>query len=249
MFFMNKKKKLDPKRVISSNKPMDFETTEAYKSIRTNLQFAVQKKGCKIIAITSAQPDEGKSTSCSRLGIVIAQTGAKVLMIDCDLRKPSIHKLFQQKSIPGLSDILGGMSDLETAIQETKFKHLNIIFAGTVPPNPAELLGSEEMKNLLDTVSESFDYILLDTPPINIVADALALTPIIDGVVVVVKQGETKHPELMHVLSSLEFAKSKVLGIILYGVERKNNFRYSKYKYKNYYGKDYGYFQKVGSDD
>lgn len=231
----------------------NFSVIEAYKTIRTNLMFATQKKDCNCVIITSTVPNEGKSTNCCNLAITMAQTKSRVLIIDCDLRKPSIHKFFKVQGIPGLSEALAGMNDVADVVRHTEYGNLDIICGGTIPPNPAELLSSSVMDKLLAAASKVYNYILLDTPPINLVSDALALSEKTDGVVLVTRQGETTHPELAHALNSLEFAHAKVLGIILNGVEmggKYGHYRYGKKKYgygKHGYG-DYADYYKQNSN-
>jgi capsular exopolysaccharide synthesis family protein len=242
MVHKGKQKMKQERRIISLiNEKTAFSVVEAYKTLRTNLMFAAQNPGCKRIIITSATPNEGKSTNCCNLGITLAQTNSNVLIIDCDLRKPAIHKFFKVKGIPGFSEILAGMNDVKDAVQSTDYDKLSIICGGTIPPNPAELLGSPAMNELLYRLSLQFDYILLDTPPLNLVTDTLALTTMTDGVVLVARQGQTTYPELGHALASLKFANAKVLGTILNGVAGSEHYRYSKKKYrKDHYEYQYG---------
>ncbi|HWQ80040.1 MAG TPA: CpsD/CapB family tyrosine-protein kinase [Anaerovoracaceae bacterium] len=217
----------------------DFAVTEAYKMIRTNLIFSLNKKGCRKIIVTSGLPKEGKSTTCVNLAITLAQTDSRVLLIDCDLRKPIIHKILKLKSIPGISDFLGGLCGLESCFRDTVYPNLEVICAGTAPPNPGELLGGEGMEACLAGLEKEFDYILMDTPPVNMISDALNLSKLCDGVVVVVKQGETLQPELSKTLSRLAFVEAKVLGLVLNGVERKGGYGYGKYGKKYKYGYEY----------
>jgi capsular exopolysaccharide synthesis family protein len=235
MIFINRKAKQKRGAVPILTKKTNFSATEAYKAARTNLLFTLQAHKNRRVLITSAAPDEGKSTTCCNLGITLAQTDSKVLILDCDLRKPIMHKCFNRECVPGLSELLAGMKDdFSEVVQDTDYPNLKVICGGTVPPNPSELLSSIAMKVLLCTLSIEYDYILLDTPPVNLVADALALSAITDGVVIVVRQGQTTHPELSHALASLKFAKAKVLGIILNGVRSAGSYGYRKYGYKKY---------------
>lgn len=214
----------------------NFAVVEGYKTIRTNLIFATAKIGCKKVIFTSCMPGEGKTLSCSNLAITLAQTDSKVLVIDCDMRKPTINKVFRIQGIPGLSDLLAGLSNYEECIRGSGFTNLDLLSGGTIPPNPAELLGSEAMAGMLEQLSQRYDYILLDTPPINVVADALVLSPKVDGVVLVVRENRTTHPELKRALSSLKFSKSKILGILLNGAEaasRSGQYNYSYSKQHN----------------
>ena len=220
------------------NEHTSFAVTEAYKMIRTNLIFSLNKKGCRKIMLTSGLPKEGKSTTCVNLAITLAQTGSRVLLIDCDLRKPVMHKILKLKSIPGISDYLGDLCDLESCLRDTTYPNLKVICAGTAPPNPGELLGGESMEAFLASLEKEFDFILMDTPPVNMMSDALNLSKLCDGVVVVVKQGETLQPELNKTLSSLSFVEAKVLGLVLNGVERSKR-GYGKYSKKYGYGYEY----------
>lgn len=208
---------------------MNFSAAESYKVIRTNLIFTLRSKGCKRIIITSSLPGEGKTSNCCNLGITLAQAGLKVLIIDCDLRKPELHKYFRKKSIPGLSDVLADFSTVDKAINDSGYNNLDLIFGGTVPPNPAELLGSNAMDDLLRSISKEYDYILFDTPPVNVVADTTVLTSKSDGVVIIVKEGVTTHPNLKRTVTSLEFAQARILGFILNGVSRHPKYKYGEY--------------------
>lgn len=237
---------LDKKRKVTQGKKKAkvlsdisrFSVVEAYKTVRTNLIFAAQGTGCKRIIITSSVPNEGKSINCSNLAITLAQTDSKVLIIDCDLRKPTVHKLFKMKGIPGLSEVLAGITEVDNVLQNSGYNNLDVICGGTIPPNPAELLSSSVMDDLLETLSARYDYILIDTPPVNVVADALVISAKVDGVVLIVRQGDTTHPELKFALKSLEFGKAKVIGIILNGVDTAGRYGYARYgygKYKKHY--------------
>lgn len=215
------------------NENTNFLVAEAYKTIRTNLLFTASNKGCRRIMIASAEPNEGKSTSCCNIGITIAQMNANVLIVDCDLRKPDIHKYFGIKGIPGLSEVLAGMSRIEDVIHTTDYPNLKVICGGSIPPNPAELLGGAAMDALLNKLSNEYDYILFDTPPINAVSDALVLSSMTEGAVFVVRQGRSTHPEFRRAVSRLKFAEIKILGVILNDIEKKrNNFK----KYQTYAG-------------
>jgi polysaccharide biosynthesis transport protein len=249
MLHIGKKKVKQERRTISIvNENTAFSVVEAYKTLRTNLMFAAQNPGCKRIIITSATPFEGKSTNCCNLGITLAQTNSNVLIIDCDLRKPTMNRYFKVKGIPGLSEALAGMHAVNEVIQKTGYDKLKVICGGTIPPNPAELLGSIAMEELLYNLSLHFDYILLDTPPINVVTDALALTTITDGVVLVARQGQTTHPDFGRALASLKFANAKVLGTILNGVARSGHYGYSKQGYRKYQY-EYRYGESNTSND
>ncbi len=201
------------------NLESDFATQEAFKALRTNLMFATPAEGCKKVIITSSIPEEGKSTICSNLGIVIAQMKERVLLIDCDLRAPTLHRFFKARVLPGLSEVLAGMRQADEVITPIGKTSLSILPAGTIPPNPAELLAGPSMDKLLEDLSEHYDYILLDTPPLGIVSDALNLTPKVHGTLVVTRAAVTEHKDIRRTLDQLEFANAKVLGLILNGSE------------------------------
>lgn len=238
---------------------LKFRIEEAYKTIRANIMFSVVKKGCKIIVVSSSLPSEGKTTTTVNLAASISQADQRVLLIDADLRKPKIHHYFSLPSAPGLtnylSDFISGKrsTDLFGIIHPTRYENLSVMCSGTIPPNPAELLGSDFMLDFLKDVSKDFDYIIIDTPPINVVSDALALIRESDGIVLVVRSNQTTHPELQKALSSLEFIDAKILGFVVNFVESKagkSNGSYGSYNYSGYgrYGKRYGYYGYSGRD-
>ena len=214
-----------------------FPVKEAYKSARTNIMFSLSEQGCKKIIITSSFPKEGKSTTCANLAITFAQTGAKVLIIDADIRKPRMHKMFGAMHNIGLTNVLAGNSALSEAIIKTSYENLDLLIAGHIPPNPAEMLSSQAMSGLLDNLSEKYQYIFIDTPPVNVVTDTLVLSKKVSGVFMVVRIGLTDHKALKESVSKLEFANAKPLGFILNDVDQSNNsykYNYRKYTYKKY---------------
>jgi capsular exopolysaccharide synthesis family protein len=221
--------------ILSSSSP--FFIQEAYKSARTNINFALATTvGCRKIVITSACPNDGKTTSCINLAIATAQTNSRVLIIDADMRKPKIHKYLGLKNATGLSNVLGGFTQLDEVIKKTHFG-FDCMTSGPTPPNPAELMMSSVMNDLLELLSKHYDYIIIDTPPVNIVSDVLAVVDKASGVLITVRHGETTHSELKKAISSLQFANAKILGIFYNGVNRSasSHSRSKSYKYKNYY--------------
>ncbi|MDD4688951.1 MAG: CpsD/CapB family tyrosine-protein kinase [Eubacteriales bacterium] len=204
-----------------------FDVKEAYKSARTNIMFSITKPGCKVIILTSAFPKEGKTTTCVNIAIAFAQTTSKVLIIDCDLRKPRLHKIFKIKDSAGVTNILGGMATIDDTVKQTGFYGLEVLPAGTTPPNPAELLASDGMKNLIEELSTRYDYIFIDTPPVNVVTDAVVLSPLISGLFFVARQKFTDHRSIKDALAKLELANIKPNGFILNDVDEYS----SKYKY------------------
>ncbi len=198
----------------------DFATKEAYKAARTNIRFSLSSgRGCKRVIVTSASPGEGKTTTCLNVAIAFAQTDAKVLIIDADLRKPRINRHLSIDRANGLSDLLGGLIDINTAIKRCERHNLDCITAGQIPPNPAELLSSKEMDQLLDELSERYDYIFIDTPPVTVVTEAAAMAKSVDGVILIVRQNHTISESVERARNNLNMANAKILGYILNGVD------------------------------
>ncbi len=229
---------------------MPFAVIESYKSARTNLMFALSTVEKKWVGVTSALPGEGKTITCTNLAIAFAQTGAKTLIIDADMRKPRLARTFGVSSHPGLSDAICGFCELDAIIHKTQIDNFYVIPAGTIPPNPAELLASAQMHELLKKANAmGFEYIFIDTPPINLVTDAAAITNFTAGTLVVVRSNVTTKESLQSAVNALNQAGVKVLGFILNGIDlEKNSYRYAKYgKYGKYssYGYSYG---RNGSD-
>lgn len=276
---MARKKKANSKsnttsRVLLKNIEMDpslkFKVEEAYKSVRTNIMFSVMKKGCKTIVISSSTPNEGKTTTTINIAIALSQADQKVLLIDGDLRKPKIHHYFSVPNSPGLTNYLGGKvgsgsakdSDLFSVIHATEFENLSVLCSGSIPPNPAEILGSEPMAEFLEEIGKDFDYIIIDTPPINVVSDALPVIRESDGVVLVVRQNQSTHPEVQRAISALEFIDAKILGFVVnfaeagrskYGYGKYGRYRYGRYKsgygygsYGSSYSSGYGNYGYTG---
>lgn len=211
------------------NKNSSFVVQEAYKSLRTSVRFALRGNGCKRICMTSAMASEGKSITMLNLAISVAMDGQKVLLIDADLRRPSQARMLVEKATPGLSNVLAGMVEPEEAIRPELYPNLDVLFSGDVPPNPSELLGSDRMRELIDEMSKKYDYVLVDTPPVILVSDAAIVANLLDGVLLLVRQGKSKKDELKRAISNLELAGITPMGIILNGVELKEGKDYSYY--------------------
>lgn len=229
--FKNKKKKVTVQSDILVGSRHSFLFTEAYKSLRTNVLFSLAKEGCRKIMITSPLAGEGKSTVSSQLAASFAEMGASVLLIDCDLRRGKSHRLFEIKRSPGLANVLAGFSDVNTAVSKTQIENLFVLPAGAVPPNPAELLASPRMQALVSEFEKSFDYIILDTSPVNVVSDALPLVKLADGVLVVARQNYTDQDDLTRAIENLEFVEAKILGIVLNDIESKTAIKDRRYGY------------------
>lgn len=189
-------------------------SAEAYRSLRTSIKFSSIDKPIKTIVITSSLIGEGKSTVVGNLAYSLNQDGSRVLVIDCDLRKPSIHENFLLSNEKGLVDVLVGKSDLKSVTKKIE-DSLFLITAGTVPPNPAEILGSKEMEDLIKELSINFDYIILDTTPILPVSDTLLLASKADATLIVVKARKTKEKVVKESYDQLVEARANVIGTIL----------------------------------
>lgn len=211
------------------NKNSSFAAQEAYKSLRTSVRFALRNSGCKRLCMTSAMASEGKSITMLNLAISVAMDGQKVLLIDADLRRPSQARMLMEKATPGLSNVLAGMVTPEEAIRPELYPNLDVLFSGDVPPNPSELLGSDRMRELIEEMSEKYDYILVDTPPVILVSDAAIVANLLDGVLLLVRQGKSKKDELKRAIANLELAGITPMGIVLNGVELREGKDYSYY--------------------
>ena len=208
-------KLLDNAPLLTNNAP--FAYAEAYKTLRTNLSFASISKQYKKIIITSAIPNEGKSTVAANLATTLAESDAKVLLIDCDLRNPTLRRLLRVRTEnnAGLTSLLTGDATLRESILNHPKMKCDILLAGTTPPNPVELLSSPQMKELLDLLSEQYDYIICDTPPASIVTDAAALSRFCDGVILVVRQKTSTQQQVWAAKRNLESVQANILGTIL----------------------------------
>ena len=207
---------------------------EAYRVIRTSIQFAQAGKSLKTIALTSCTPNEGKSTTIANLAVVLTQAGKSVLLIDCDMRNPTVHKNFKLSNKVGLSSCISMGTALADAVQETGIENLDALTGGVIPPNPSELLGSERMQHILVRAKEEYDYVLLDTPPVLPVTDALVLGNLVDGVILVLDSGEIKVEMARDVKNQLVNAGANILGVVLNKV-RSEHHGYG-YGYYYYYG-------------
>ena len=210
---------------------------EAYRTLRTNLLFSAAVRAVSRVVITSPGPEEGKSTTAANLAIAFAQQGHKVLLVDCDLRRARIHKIFDETSIPGLTSILVGGETVAASIRQSRVPGLNILPSGPLPPNPAELLGSPRMKELMDVLSSSYDLLILDTPPLLAASDAAIVSRIADGALVVVRAGRTEKSALQTAIQQLSTVGARVLGTVLNDpdAEVPKYARYYGYYYNNYY--------------
>lgn len=229
-------------------KNLSFGSSEAYKLLRTNLMLSMADEGsCKIIGITSALRGEGKSTTAANLAYSLAQSGKQTLLLEADMRIPIQASVFRIEEKPGLSHVLTGMSSLTEAIrQQTPIHTMSILPAGEIPPNPSELLSSKHMKAVLDALAKVFEYIIIDLPPITAVSDGLAVSKLLSGMIVVVREDYCDRYSLAETMQRLEMLEVKLLGFVFNGAEPAKK-RYGKYGYK--YSQDSKYGYRYGSHD
>ena len=203
--------------------------SEQYRTIRTNLQFSSDTE-IRSIVVTSSGPGEGKSTTIANLAVVFAQQGKKTLLIDGDMRKPTIHYTFNAENLRGLTNVLTKKDTFSNCIQKTDVELLDIVTTGPIPPNPAELLSSQTMDNLLEIACKEYDIVLIDTPPLLAVTDAQVLANKCDGTILVIKSGATQVDAAIKAKELLMSANAKIIGTVLNG----KKIQESQYYY--YYG-------------
>ncbi|MCJ7457457.1 MAG: polysaccharide biosynthesis tyrosine autokinase [candidate division Zixibacteria bacterium] len=226
---------------ITSNLVTHFEPkspiSEAYRTFRTNLQFARLDAPLKTILVTSSGPSEGKSTTVANLAITMAQMGTNTILIDSDLRRPVLHSIFNLQRAPGLTNYLAGNVPWKEIVQKTPIENLSLLTCGVLPPNPSELLGSKKMRMLLEELKEKYDMILFDSPPVIAVTDAAVLSTLLDGVVLVSSSGSTSREALQRAITLLENVKSRLIGGVLNKIKVESVYgSYHYYYYYHYYG-------------
>ncbi len=220
--------------------------SEAYRTLRTNIQYTKIDRPIRTVLVTSSNPGEGKSTSVANIAITFAQMGAKTLLIDTDLRRPVLHAIFDHPRTEGLTNVLVGNIDLKEGIKPTHIDNLSLLCSGTLPPNPSELLASEAMEKLLEKASAQFDILLFDSPPVIAVTDAAVLATKLDGVVLVTKSGETNKDAMTRSRVLLENVNAKIFGVLVNGVNIDNMYGSTYYYYQYYYYGDGKHKKKKG---
>lgn len=232
--FHRKKKNLEKTRnVIDDNSR--FAVIEGYKIARTNLMFSLAAYERKCVAFTSWSKGEGKSTATANMAISLSKMGKKVILIDADLRKPNIHNLMKLNNDSGFSEVVGKFKQLDEVINSEVLPCLDIVTSGPIPPNPSELLGSVQMKDIFEKLEERYDYILFDTPPMGLVTDALMLKNYIAGYAVVVRERSTTHGDIENLIQNIKLAGSQILGFIEVGCKPMDGKYRGKSAYNYYY--------------
>ena len=223
------------KELIVFNKPKS-PISEAYRGLRTNIQFANVDRMTKTILVTSTLPGEGKTTTLMNLAMTMVQDHLKVLVIDCDMRKPRVHKVLDRKNGKGLADMLLAGGQAPDYIQSLAEYGFDLLTAGQIPTNPSELLNSKAMKELIASVKDQYDYVLIDTPPVTPVTDAIIMSTYIDGVVLVVTAGKANRDLILTAKQSIEKVGGNILGVVLNRIKVQDTKAYKSYYY--YYGKE-----------
>lgn len=219
---------LTQRSLITHNNPKS-PISEQYRTIRTNIQFSSIDTHYQSIMVTSSSPGEGKSTTVANLAVVLAQQGKSVLLIDGDLRKPTVHYTFKVSNIQGITNVLTRQISLEDAALQTSVEDLSVLPSGPVPPNPSELLNSKSMEMLVEEAKSKYDYVLFDTPPVLAVTDAQVLANRCDGVVLVTSSGKTEKEAAIKAKELLDNANAKILGVVLNQKEMNENSYYYYY--------------------
>ena len=238
------------------NEKTPFNVTEAFRNLKASISVSVPKKSEGVVIMaTSAYPEDGKTTVTANLALMFALSDAKVVLVDADIRKGRIARYFKRKSAPGLSDYLSGQASLNEVVHRTRAnENLSYITCGTHSPRPYELLESDEMKNLVEELKKYYDYVIIDTPPILVISDALALTPIVDGAVLVCRHLVSYVSDISRAISTLRFSKANILGVIVNDYKETQARKYGgynkKYSYYSYrYGDGYGSTTPETTDD
>ncbi len=233
-----KKRNNRSQNVLSAETP--FAVREAYKSARTSLIFTNTEDGCNTIVFTSSAPGEGKTVTCINMAISLAESGKKVLVIDSDMRKPQVAPSLRIPNTSGLSELLSGVVDIEENLEEclgkTEYENLEVITAGAIPPNPAELIACKRVEKLFEVLKPNYDYILIDTPPCLVVTDALLYKDYITGYIAVIRAGATRADSTAKLLERIKQIGGRMIGFILNDrIGKTGEYKhYSRYEKSNY---------------
>ena len=224
-----KKQMSRQKMLLTDNTP--FAMQEAYKLLRTNVLFSLPGSGCKCVGVTSPCPGDGKSTTAANLALSLAQIGKRVLLVDCDMRLPTVASSFRIPLAPGLSDFLVGQAKIEDCVRQTSLPGISLVPAGNIPPDPTGLLEARQIEHLFTAFRTICDFVIVDLPPVTSVPDAVILSKYLDGYLLVVRQKRTRHRDVVKMLKQLELADSKLLGFTTIGGGQPK--KYYSYKRKN----------------
>lgn len=228
----------------SSDPSGKFAIIEGFKIARTNIQFSLSASNENCFAVTSWSKGEGKSTATSNIAISFSKMEKKVILLDCDLRRPNIHNLLKIDNAIGLTSVLCNENSFDKVVQKDVLPNLDVLTVGTIPPNPSELIASDNFSKLIKTLKEEYDYVIMDTAPIGIVTDALLVKDLVAGYLVIVREGVTTHGDIQNFISSCKTAGAKVMGFLKVGCNpgngkagkyRKYNRKYGSYDYYRYY--------------
>lgn len=224
----SKKKLLDSKRKLVTKYDPKSPISEQYRTIRTNILYSSIDEEIRSIMVTSSGPGEGKSTTTANLAVVFAQQGKSVLLVDADLRKPTVHYTFKLSNSIGLTSVLTNQIDVMEAVNKTDEENLYVLSSGPIPPNPSELLGSKAMKSFLGNALEEFDLVIFDTPPVLAVTDAQILGNLCQGSLLVVSSGKTEKDALLKTTELLRSTNGRLLGVVLNNkkIDKKGNYYY-----------------------
>jgi len=225
-------------QLILTDETLNTHFAEAYRALRANISFSSIDHPVKTILVTSASPREGKTTTVVNLGIIMAQAGPRVLIVDADFRRPSLHRLFGflpngKKTLPGLSNIIVGNSKLSDVLLPSGFARVSLVPAGIMPPNPNELLSSQRMRAVMDELAENADIVLLDSPPCLLYSDAFLLAPLTDGVLYVIRSGSQDKAAQRRVQRQLQQTKARMLGVVFNDAEVEESAASYTYYYPN----------------
>ena len=218
---------------------MSFSVTEAYKLLRANIMFSFSDEGRgHVIGVTSSLQSEGKSSTACNVAYALSESGAKVLLMDADLRRPSIASKLGLSRTPGVTNILVARGDYKELLQHNSMApEMDVLTSGDIPPNPSELLGSNRMERLIGELTKAYDYVIVDLPPVNVVSDAIAMSRVLDGVIMVVRKGVSEQRMLAEALRQLKLVNVRILGFV-FRDNAPGTGKYSKkysYTYKKYY--------------
>ncbi len=232
LFTKRKDNDSSPKAVMSEKSK--FAIVEAYKAARTNIMFSLSASEGKSFVVTSYSQGEGKSTASANLAISFSKLDKRVVLVDCDLRRPNVHNILKLSNKKGLSDVIGKMATYDEVVFRDVIPCLDIITSGTIPPNPSELICSPVFNELVEKLKRDYDYVIFDSPPVGVVADALMLKNVSAGYVVVVRERSTTHGDIEKMMESFRLADAKILGFLKLGCDpkaRKSTRRSYYYRY------------------